>query len=131
MLTPKPTLHNPDGRYISGLVELAGHDSTVHTARAIGIGPRMLRHYMANRISSTLGRPIPYPEQFALECLAAQACDDPLFLTAMMDLQRACMYRANLLRLTPHEVPQADRSRKILELRLLSCLYDAAMAVQS
>lgn len=66
-MKPDASLHNPDPRYIAGLVEQTGLLKG-EVARLLGITPKALRNYMDDKLQ----REIPYATQFALECLAAQ-----------------------------------------------------------
>ena len=63
---PNAALHNPDPRYLRGLLESAGITQRA-AARKIGISERTMRYYL----SDTAGdyRPAPYVVQFALEHL--------------------------------------------------------------
>lgn len=66
-MKPDASRHNPDPRYIAGLIEQTGLTQE-EVARRLGITPKALRNYK----SETMGREIPYTTQFALECLASQ-----------------------------------------------------------
>ncbi len=65
-MRPDSSRHNPDPRYIAGLIEQTGLTQE-EVARLLGITPKALRNYK----SETMKREIPYTTQFALECLAA------------------------------------------------------------
>ena len=67
-MKPDANLHNPDPTYLRGLISRAGI-SQQEAARRIGISPRLLRMYLADRSAST-AQEAPYPIQFALEALA-------------------------------------------------------------
>ncbi|WP_244505930.1 hypothetical protein [Pseudomonas indica] len=60
--------HNPDPRYLRGLLDAAGVTQR-QAAQMLGIGERVMRYYLADE-SSEGYRAAPYPVQFALECLA-------------------------------------------------------------
>lgn len=66
-MKPNASLHNPDPRYLRGLLEQAGI-SQRDAARAIGIGERAIRYYLAP-VDSVGYRAAPYPVQYALEQL--------------------------------------------------------------
>jgi len=68
-MKPDSSLHNPDPRYLRGLLEQAGI-SQREAARLLGITDRSMRYYLSDE-TSTSWRSAPYPVQFALECLAA------------------------------------------------------------
>lgn len=67
-MKPNASLHNPDPRYIAGLIEQTGLTQE-EVARRLGITPKALRNYK----SESMAREIPYATQFALECLANPA----------------------------------------------------------
>ena len=67
-MKPDSNLHNPDPTYLRGLIARAGV-SQQEAARRIGISPRILRQYLADRAART-ALYAPYPVQFALEALA-------------------------------------------------------------
>lgn len=67
-MTPDASNHNPDPRYLRGLLEQAGI-SQRKAAELLGITDRAMRYYLSDEGSATF-RPAPYPVQFALECLA-------------------------------------------------------------
>ena len=69
MNKPDASLHNPDPRYLRGLVDRSGL-SQRRIAELLGITDRVMRYYLSDEASTTF-RPAPYPVQFALECLAA------------------------------------------------------------
>ena len=66
---PDASTHNPDPRYLRGLLEKAG-TSQREAARLLGITDRSMRYYLSDETSDSW-RAAPYPIQFALECLAA------------------------------------------------------------
>lgn len=68
-MKPNASNHNPDPRYLRGLVERAGLTQRA-AACALGISDRAMRYYLSDEVSATF-RPAPYPVQFALECLAS------------------------------------------------------------
>ena len=69
MKKPNASLHNPDPRYLRGLLDRAGL-SQRKAAELLGITDRAMRYYLSDEASESF-RPAPYPVQFALECLAA------------------------------------------------------------
>lgn len=69
-MKPDSSRHNPDPRYLRGLLERAGI-SQRKAAELLGITDRAMRYYLSDEGSATF-RPAPYPVQFALECLARQ-----------------------------------------------------------
>jgi transcriptional regulator with XRE-family HTH domain len=69
-MRPDASLHNPDPKYLRGLIESAGL-SISETARLIGMTRNGLRNYLRDR-SEPLSRTADYRVQFALECLANQ-----------------------------------------------------------
>ena len=72
MVRPDASHHNPDPRYLRGLLEKAGL-SQRKAVDMIGITDRAMRYYLSDESSPTF-RPAPYPVQFAMECLAS--CKD-------------------------------------------------------
>lgn len=70
-MKPNASLHNPDPRYLRGLVERSGL-SQRSAACAIGISDRAMRYYLSDESSRTY-RAAPYPVQFSMECLAHTA----------------------------------------------------------
>lgn len=68
MKKPDASLHNPDPRYLRGLLDRAGL-SQRKAAELLGITDRAMRYYLSDEASMSF-RPAPYPVQFALECLA-------------------------------------------------------------
>lgn len=68
-MRPDAAHHNPDPRYLRGLLEQAGL-SQRKAAELIGITDRSMRYYLSDEASDSW-RAAPYPIQFALECLAA------------------------------------------------------------
>lgn len=68
-MKPDASLHNPDPRYLRGLLERAGI-SQRRAAELIGITDRAMRYHLSDEASASF-RPAPYAVQFALECLAA------------------------------------------------------------
>lgn len=67
-MRPDASHHNPDPRYLRGLLERAGI-SQREASRLIGISDRMMRYYLADEGESS-HRAAPYLVQFAMECLA-------------------------------------------------------------
>lgn len=67
-MTPSANNHNPDPRYLRGLIEQAGI-SQRKAAQLLGISERVMRYYLSD-VTSESYRPAPYTVQFALECLA-------------------------------------------------------------
>lgn len=67
-MKPDATKHNPDPRYLRGLLERAGI-SQRKAAERIGITDRALRYYLTVE-DDPKHRSAPYVVQFALECLA-------------------------------------------------------------
>lgn len=67
-MKPESSLHNPDPRYLRGLLDSAGI-SQREAARRIGISERVMRYYLADE-GSEQHRTAPYPVQFAIEALA-------------------------------------------------------------
>ena len=68
-MKPDASNHNPDPRYLRGLLEQAGL-SQRKAAELIGISDRAMRYYLSDEESDSW-RAAPYPIQFALERLAA------------------------------------------------------------
>lgn len=68
-MKPDASHHNPDPRYLRGLVERSSL-SQRRIAELLGITDRAMRYYLSDEVSATF-RPAPYPVQFALECLAS------------------------------------------------------------
>ncbi|MDV5861411.1 helix-turn-helix transcriptional regulator [Pseudomonas mendocina] len=68
-MKPDASLHNPDPRYLRGLLEKAGLTQR-QAAQLLGISDRVMRYYLSAETSDSY-RAAPYPVQFALECLAA------------------------------------------------------------
>ena len=69
-MKPNASNHNPDPRYLRGLLEKAGLTQR-QAAQLLGISDRVMRYYLSDEASESY-RAAPYPIQFALECLAAQ-----------------------------------------------------------
>ncbi|MDH0334450.1 hypothetical protein [Metapseudomonas otitidis] len=69
MKKPDASNHNPDPRYLRGLLDSAGITQR-KAAELIGITDRAMRYYLSDETSESY-RVAPYPVQFALECLAA------------------------------------------------------------
>lgn len=67
-LKPDASRHNPDPRYLRGLLEQASLTQR-QGAQLLGISERVIRYYLSDEASDTY-RPAPYTVQFALECLA-------------------------------------------------------------
>ncbi|WP_165676581.1 helix-turn-helix domain-containing protein [Metapseudomonas otitidis] len=74
MKKPDASNHNPDPRYLRGLLEQAGV-SQRKAAELIGITDRAMRYYLSDKSSESY-RVAPYPVQFALECLASSCPTD-------------------------------------------------------
>ncbi len=68
-MRPDSSRHNPDPRYLRGLLEKAGLTQR-QAAQLLGISDRVMRYYLSAETSDSY-RAAPYPVQFALECLAA------------------------------------------------------------
>lgn len=68
-MKPDASRHNPDPRYLRGLLEKAGLTQR-QAAQRLGISDRVMRYYLSAETSDSY-RAAPYPVQFALECLAA------------------------------------------------------------
>jgi hypothetical protein len=68
-MKPDASLHNPDPRYLRGLLEKAGLTQR-QAAQLLGISDRVMRYYLSAETCDSY-RAAPYPVQFALECLAA------------------------------------------------------------
>lgn len=68
-MKPDASFHNPDPRYLRGLLERSGI-SQRRAAELIGITDRAMRYHLSDEASASF-RPAPYAVQFALECLAA------------------------------------------------------------
>lgn len=67
-MKPDVSSHNPDPRYLRGLLNKAGL-SQRQAAQVLGISERMMRYYLAEE-SDPNRRAAPYLVQFALEALA-------------------------------------------------------------
>ena len=74
-MRPDSSRHNPDPRYLRGLLGQAGLTQR-QAAQLLGISDRVMRYYLSDEASETF-RPAPYPVQFALECLADSARQAP------------------------------------------------------
>ncbi|MFK7161844.1 hypothetical protein V6U78_12440 [Marinospirillum sp. MEB164] len=70
-MKPDANQHDPDPERLRELIEKSGL-SIRAAAQQIGISDRMLRYYLTPEDKKS-HRPCPYPEQFALEALAAAA----------------------------------------------------------
>ncbi len=68
-MKPDASQHNPDPRYLRGLLEKAGLTQR-QAAQLLGISDRVMRYYLSAETSDSY-RAAPYPVQFALECLAS------------------------------------------------------------
>ena len=68
-MRPDSSRHNPDPRYLRGLLEKAGLTQR-QAAQLLGISDRVMRYYLSAETSDSY-RAAPYPVQFALECLAS------------------------------------------------------------
>ncbi|HCF5748070.1 TPA: hypothetical protein NIH25_005274 [Pseudomonas aeruginosa] len=66
--TPDASNHNPDPRYLRGLLKRAGI-SQRRAAELLGLSDRVMRYYLSEDVKEGY-RPAPYTVQFALECLA-------------------------------------------------------------
>lgn len=66
-MKPDATLHNPDPRYLRGLIEAAALTQR-EAARRVGVSERMMRYYLTDAESAGY-RSAPYPVQFAIEHL--------------------------------------------------------------
>lgn len=73
-MKPDASRHNPDPRYLRGLVDQAGI-SQRRAAELLGMTWEGFRNYLRDE-PHKLYRVAPYTVQFALECLAEHA--DPL-----------------------------------------------------
>ena len=69
MKKPNASLHNPDPRYLRGLLDDAGISQRA-AARAIGISERAMRYYLSDTAADH--RPAPYPVQYAIERLTSK-----------------------------------------------------------
>jgi predicted transcriptional regulator len=67
-MKPDASNHNPDPRYLRGLLEAASV-SQRQAAQLLGISDRVMRYYLSDEGSDSF-RPAPYTVQFALECMA-------------------------------------------------------------
>lgn len=72
-MKPNAANHNPDPRYLRGLIEQAGI-SQRKTAQLIGMSWTGFRNYLRDE-SDPLYRVADYRVQFALECLALQTAN--------------------------------------------------------
>lgn len=68
-MKPDASRHNPDPRYLRGLVERSGLTQRA-AAGVLGISDRAMRYYLSD-IEAPTYRAAPYPIQFALEALAS------------------------------------------------------------
>nr|WP_255322360.1 hypothetical protein [Pseudomonas aeruginosa] len=68
MVRPDSSRHNPDPRYLRGLLDAAGITQR-QAAQLLGISDRVMRYYVSDEASESY-RAAPYTVQFALECLA-------------------------------------------------------------
>jgi transcriptional regulator with XRE-family HTH domain len=69
-MKPNASNHNPDPRYLRGLLEKAGLTQR-QAAQRLGVSDRVIRYYLSAETSDSY-RAAPYPVQFALECLATE-----------------------------------------------------------
>lgn len=69
---PDASDHNPDPHYLRGLVEQSGV-SQRQAAELLGLSWEGFRNYLRDT-NHRLYRTAPYTVQFALECLATDAC---------------------------------------------------------
>ena len=67
MKKPDASRHNPDPRYLRGLLKGAGVTQR-QASELLGISDRVMRYYLSDESSESY-RAAPYPIQFALECL--------------------------------------------------------------
>lgn len=67
-MKPDASTHNPDPRYLRGLLEKARLTQR-QAAELLGISDRVMRYYLSDEASDSY-RPAPYPVQYCLECLA-------------------------------------------------------------
>jgi hypothetical protein len=81
MAKPNARLHHPDPGYLRALIEGTGL-SQLACARRIGCGDRLFRYYLTP-LDHPTHRPMPYPEQYALEqlCPSARRPANPRSLT--------------------------------------------------
>lgn len=70
-MKPNASNHNPDPRYLRGLVSAAGI-SQRKAAELLGLSWPGFRNYLRDE-SHKLYRTAPYATQFALECLAEES----------------------------------------------------------
>lgn len=66
-MKPNACHHNPDPRYLRGLLDQAGL-SQRKAAELIGISDRAMRYYLVDQQNESY-RPAPYPVQFCIESL--------------------------------------------------------------
>ena len=71
-MKPNASNHNPDPRYLRGLLESAGMTQRA-AARQIGISERVMRYYLSDTAADY--RPAPYVVQYALEKLTVDCRD--------------------------------------------------------
>lgn len=69
-MNPNASNHNPDPRYLRGLLDRAGITQR-RAAQMLGITDRAMRYYLSDESSAT-HRHAPYTVQFAMECLAGE-----------------------------------------------------------
>ncbi|MBO8330231.1 hypothetical protein IDZ92_31445 [Pseudomonas aeruginosa] len=65
-MKPDASSHNPDPRYLRGLLKKAGI-SQRRAAELLGLSDRVMRYYLSEDVKEGY-RPAPYTVQFALEC---------------------------------------------------------------
>ena len=69
-MRPDSSTHNPDPRYLRGLLDKAGITQR-EAAQLIGLSDRAMRYYLSD-VDHPTYRAAPYPVQFALESLTEQ-----------------------------------------------------------
>ena len=67
-MKPDITQHNPDPTYLRALLSQANL-SQRKAAHLLGVSERMMRYYLVSPQDENY-RPMPYPVQYCLECLA-------------------------------------------------------------
>jgi hypothetical protein len=70
-MTPDASQHDPRPEYLRALIT-ASNRTQRDVALAIGVSERLLRCYLAP-VTAASRREAPYPVQYAIECLAADA----------------------------------------------------------
>ncbi|KAF1024263.1 MAG: hypothetical protein GAK37_03161 [Pseudomonas sp.] len=69
-MKPDASNHNPDPRYLRGLLKQAGLNQTA-AAKRLGITDRAMRNYLVEDPTHPRYRSAPYLLQLGLECLAS------------------------------------------------------------